>query len=47
MTSTWFMVVMVIEYLIIAVAAGMEHNWPRFWYFVCAGGITLSVMAMK
>ena len=46
MTSTWLIWILFAAYMVIAVVAGVEGNWPRALYFVSAGQISLAVMWM-
>ena len=46
--STWMMRSLLVFYAGIAIASLCERNYPRALYWVCAAGITISVlMGMK
>lgn len=47
MISSVQMICLCVAYLVIAVTAGIERNWPRVLYFVCAAGISLAVLWMS
>ena len=46
MTSTTMMVALILQYLVIAVAAACERNWPRVLYWLAAVQINLAVLWM-
>ena len=39
--------VLVAQYLVIAVVAAVDRNWPRVLYFICAAGISVAVLWMS
>ena len=43
-TSSFLMFGLIAEYLVIAIVAACEQNWPRVLYWVAAGLITSSVL---
>ena len=43
-TSSWLMLGLIAAYLVTAVVAACEQNWPRVLYWVAAGLITSSVL---
>ena len=46
MTSTWLMVILIIEYAAIALAAAVERNWYRALYYSGAIAISFAVLGM-
>ena len=46
MMSTWLMVFLLVQYLIIAAVSAWERYWPRALYFLSAAGITVAVLWM-
>ena len=47
MISSWLIWLLIVQYVVIAVASACERNWPRCLYFVSAGLISLSVLWMS
>ena len=47
MISRPLMLLLIVQYAVIALAATAERNWPRALYFMCAGGITVAVLWMS
>jgi hypothetical protein len=45
--TPWLMVVLLVEYLVIAGCAGWERNWPVGLYFVSAACLTGSLWWMQ
>lgn len=43
-TSSLLMLGLIAEYVVIAMVAAYEQNWPRVLYWVAAGLITSSVL---
>ena len=46
MNSATLIWILFAAYMLIALVAACERNWARASYFICAGGISLSVLAM-
>ena len=44
MSSTFIMKIFLVEYFICAVVCIFEHNYPRFLYWLMAGGLTISIL---
>lgn len=42
-----FVKVMIVEYLVIALVYGLNHNWAKVLYFLSAALISVSVLMMK
>ncbi len=47
MSGHFLQQLLIVEYVVIAAAYGLEGNWPKCGYFVSAGLITISVLFMK
>lgn len=39
--------ILVAQYLVIAAVSAIDHNWARASYFICAAGISVSVLWMS
>ena len=44
MTSSTLMIVLIVEYLVIAALSASERRWPRVLYYIAAALISVAVL---
>ena len=45
--GTNLMRILIVEYIVIALAFAYQRNWPKMLYFISAAMISVSVLMMK
>ena len=47
MLGDWFVRILIIEYILVAAAYGVQGVWYKCLYFVSAAGISVAVLKMR